>query len=67
MTYKLTEQDCQNILKDDVQAVHDQELQKLYAELIFETEIHSIYRLQGRIAQLLDEMSLKDKAFNQLN
>lgn len=66
MTYKLTEQDCENILRDDTEEVHHMRLGKLYAELSLENELPTIYRIQGKIAQLIEIIGLHEKAENQL-
>lgn len=67
MAYKLTPEDCHNVVNDEPEIVHQQELGKLHAQLALANEIPEMYRLQGRIAQLMDDMSLKHKAINQLN
>ena len=67
MAYKLTAEECQHVLADDTELIYQIRLGKLYAELSLATQPHLIYRIQGRIAELIEIMGLRDKAENQLN
>ena len=66
MPYKLTEQDCENILRDDTEEVHQIKLMELYVNLSLATPPHEFYRIQGEIAHLREIIGLHEKAENQL-
>lgn len=66
MAYKLTPEDCKRVLRGDTVSVHETELMVLYVRLSLENDVPTMYRLQGQIAQLIEDMTLPDKANKQI-
>lgn len=64
--FKLTAQQCQNVIRDDPEKVYDEHLSKLYTKLALSNEEREIYRLQGAIAILTEVIGLKDKSLQQI-
>jgi len=67
MSFKLSEKDCTEVVRDNYTNVYQKMLDQLSARLAQETELPELYRLQGEINMLMQVTHLKEKAQTQLN
>jgi len=67
MTFKLSEKDCTEVVRDNYTNVYQKMFDQLSARLAQETELPELYRLQGEINMLIQVTHLKEKAQTQLN
>jgi len=67
MTFKLSEKDCTEVVRDNYTNVYQKMFDQLSARLAQETELPELYRLQGEINMLMQVTHLKEKAQTQLN
>ena len=67
MSYKLTKEECEAILRDEYIEVLNKQLTHLQERLELTDRHKDSLRLQGRIYELRLIMGLNEKAFNQLN
>jgi len=66
MSFKMKDQQCERVVRGQPEEVYAERLGQLYAKISLETGQENIYRLQGQIFMLLEVISLKEKANNQL-